>query len=146
MWGLGWAKELWRQLLDPQHPREPAHWAGRTSVLYRVHEPKSASNWGSSEMFSRRDVVGGLGQALVALLYSNFQRRSELVLHSTLIRAQTRTMEPENTWVVTGGPWAHPEVGCAWGRWWAVNWSTWSNWHGLPLQSGCLLSLLSPFL
>lgn len=68
-----------------------------------------------------------MGQALVAcciLISETFRVSVAFYVES---RAQARTSRAENTWVVTGGPWAHPEVGCAWGRWWAVNWSTWSS-------------------
>lgn len=88
-------------------------------MLYRVHEP---STWGSLELTVRRDVVGaGLGQALVAWLNASVQRRSEFELHSALGKDSDKDNGARDTWVVTGGPWAHPEAGCAWGRWWAVN-------------------------
>ena len=63
----------------------------------------------------------GFGQAAVALLNSNLQRRSELMLRSALVKGSDKDSGARDTWVVTGGPWAHPEAGCAWGRWWAVN-------------------------
>ena len=63
----------------------------------------------------------GFGQAAVALLNSNLQRRSELMLRSALVKGSDKDNGARDTWVVTGGPWAHPEAGCAWGRWWAVN-------------------------
>lgn len=76
--------------LDPQHPRELAIQAGRASVLYRVHEPKVCQQLGVIRVDCPQRCGGGLGQALVALLYSNFQRRSELVLHSTLIKGSDK--------------------------------------------------------
>ena len=63
----------------------------------------------------------GFGQAPVALLNSNLQRRSELMLRSALVKGSDKDNGARDTWVVTGGLWAHPEAGCAWGRWWAVN-------------------------
>lgn len=79
---------------------EAPSWTHKTpgSWPYRLAEPlssigymspKSASNWGSLELTVHRHVVGVWGR-LVALLYSNFQRRSELMLHSTLIKGSDK--------------------------------------------------------